>query len=114
MARLLGILGLVIVLYLTLVTLSPAARSLNTLQDLTRYLGFYGVLTLGVGVLIAAGGIDLSIGSLVGLSALGYQLLMEDVGLGPVPAALVILLGGALIGLGHGVLITSLNLQPFL
>ena len=42
-----------------------------------RLLGFYGVLTLGVGVLIVAGGIDLSIGSLVGLGAVCFGLLLQ-------------------------------------
>jgi ribose/xylose/arabinose/galactoside ABC-type transport system permease subunit len=39
------------------------------------------VLTLAVGVLIIAGGIDLSIGSLVALSATCYTVLLEN-GLG--------------------------------
>jgi ribose transport system permease protein len=111
--RLLGILGMVVVLYGVLVSIDPEARDLATLQTLTQYLGFYGVLTLAVGLLIVAGGIDLSIGSLVALGAVGYTLLLQN-GLGPVSAAVVVVFGAALIGLCHGLLVTKLNLQPFL
>lgn len=113
MGRLLGVLGMVVVLYGALVIIDPEARDLATLRTLTQYLGFYGVLTLAVGVLIVAGGIDLSIGSLVALSAVSYTLLLQR-GVGPVPAAGVVVLGAAVVGLAHGLLVTQLNLQPFL
>src|SRR5207253_2235079 len=61
MARLLGILLIVLVLYGTLVGSFDTARSVDNHVDLARRLGFYGVLTLGVGTLIITGGIDLSI-----------------------------------------------------
>jgi ribose transport system permease protein len=116
MVRLLGVLGMVVVLYLVLMGMFPNARSLDNHQVLALRLGFYGILTLGVGVLIISGGIDLSIGSLVGLSAVVFGLVLDR---GSVPghpgvlAALVV--GGcALVGLAHGLLVTKLRLQPFL
>ena len=63
MRRLLGILVLFLVLYGTLLALSPAARSLDNQRNIAGRAGFYGVLTLGAGLLIISGGIDLSIGS---------------------------------------------------
>jgi ribose transport system permease protein len=76
MTRLLGVLLMVLVLYGILMGFFDFARSLDNHQVLARRLGFYGVLTLGVGVLIVAGGIDLSIGSLVGLGAVYFGLLL--------------------------------------
>ncbi len=113
MSRLLGILLMVLVLYGLLLEQFPQARSAANHYDLARRLGFYGVLTLGVGVLIIAGGIDLSIGSLVGLGAVVFGLLLEKE-IAPVLAALVVLAGSVVIGLVHGLLVTKLNLQPFL
>lgn len=112
MARLIGVLVMVLVLYGILMGCFEKAQSLNNHQVLARRLGFYGVLTLGVGVLIVSGGIDLSIGSLVGLCAVYFGLLIQH--WPPVLAAGVVILGAALIGLVHGLLITQLNLQPFL
>jgi ribose transport system permease protein len=113
MARLVGVLAMVLVLYGALMIAFPDARNLGNHEDLAERLGYYGVLTLGVGVLIVSGGIDLSIGSLVGLGAVSFGLLLEKQW-SPVSAALAILGGSALIGLFHGLLITKLNLQPFL
>jgi len=130
MARLVGVLLMVGVLYAVLMSAFPEALSLQNHQNLARRLGFYGVLTLGVGILIVAGGIDLSIGSLVGLGAVCFGILLKGIDAEPslfgltfklhIPAqppalaALVIILGAALIGVAHGLLITKLNLQPFL
>src|ERR687883_1102231 len=98
MSRLLGVLVMVLVLYGLLVSQYPQARSADNHLDLARRLGFYGILTLGVGVLIVAGGIDLSIGSLVGLGAVIFGVLLEKE-MAPVLAALVVLAGSVVIGL---------------
>jgi ribose transport system permease protein len=113
MARLIGIFLIVLVLYGLLIGSFDTARSLDNHIDLARRLGFYGVLTLGVGVLIITGGIDLSIGSLVGLSAVAFGLLLEHE-VNPWLSAGLVLASAPLIGLIHGLLVTRLNLQPFL
>lgn len=71
--------------------------------------------------LIAAGGIDLSIGAVVGLGSMGSALAigaLMDAGL-PIPLAIVIgflvaLAIGALIGLVNAVFITYLKMPPFI
>ena len=68
---------------------------------------------MGVGLLIICGGIDLSIGSVVGLNAITFAVLMQK-GYPPLVAAALVLLMGCLIGFAHGVLVTVLRLQPFL
>lgn len=113
MTRVLGIAGLVLALYAVLVGLYPGAQSASNHLDLANRLGFYGILTLGVGVLIVAGGIDLSIGSVVGLAAVLFGVLMEW-GVPPLAAILLTLAAGAAIGLTQGLLVTRLQLQAFL
>jgi ribose transport system permease protein len=113
MKRLLGILLMVSLLYCGLMLSDENARSLGNQQTIANRLGFYGVLTVGVGLLIVAGGIDLSIGSVVGLGAVAFALLLEKQ-LSPWLAITVVMLGAALIGLMHGLLVTQLGLQPFL
>jgi ribose transport system permease protein len=113
MARLLGVLTMVLMLYGVLMGASEDARALANQQTIAGRLGFYGILTVGVGVLIVSGGIDLSIGSVVGLGAVCFAKLLER-RVPPVQAALLVTLGGAFIGLVHGLLVTKLRLQPFL
>ena len=113
MSRLLGIALMVLVLYGLLVGSFQTARSVENHRDLAERLGFYGLLTLGVGVLIIAGGIDLSIGSLVGLSAVAFGVMVQN-RVPAVWAALAVVAASSLVGLFHGLLVTKLRLQPFL
>jgi ribose transport system permease protein len=113
MTRLVGVLLMVVVLYGVLMSTDENARSAGNQQTIASRLGFYGVLTVGVGVLIVAGGIDLSIGSVIGLGAVLFAtLLIKQVP--PWAAFLAVLAAGAVIGLAHGLLVTGLRLQPFL
>lgn len=114
MTRLLGVLLMVLALYAVLMLSFDFTFTVANHQTLARRLGFYGVLTLGVGVLIVSGGIDLSIGSLVGLGAVAFGWLLVKENMRPLPAAALVIAGSALIGVFHGVLVTKLRLQPFL
>lgn len=114
MARLINILVIVLVLYAILVGFFPAARTAASHLDLARRLGFYGVLTLGAGTLIIVGGIDLSIGSLVGLGAVTFGLLVQKEIVSPAVAALAVIAAASVVGLFHGLLVTRLHIQPFL
>jgi ribose transport system permease protein len=84
----------------------------NVLSKLNQH-GEYGIVCIGAGLLILTGGIDLSIGSVVGLSAIGFGVLMEK-GVPPVLALLLVLLSGMLIGAIHGLLVTQRGVQAFL
>ena len=112
-SRILGVFALAAALYAALMASNPNASSLANHQILANRLGFYGVLTLGVGLLIISGGIDLSIGSVVGLSAVGFAALLKH-GFAPGAAILLVLAGSLVIGVVHGLLVTGLGLQPFL
>ncbi|MEZ6142301.1 MAG: ABC transporter permease [Zavarzinella sp.] len=113
MIRVAGVLALVVGLYLLLAARNPNAMKESNLIDVANRQGAAAVITLGVAVLIIAGGIDLSIGSVVGLSAIGFGLLMKQQ-VPPVIAFFIVMAGGACIGLLHGLLVTRLKLQAFL
>jgi ribose transport system permease protein len=110
--RLLGVASMLLALYAVLLT-NENARSKDTHQTIAQDLGYYGLPTLGVGILIISGGIDLSIGSVVALGAVCFGLMVEKQ-TPPWQAAIFVLGGSALIGLLHGLLVTRLRLQPFL
>lgn len=112
MKRLAGILLMVLVLYGTLLFSDESARSKENHANLAKRCGRYGVITLGAGLLIISGGIDLSIGSVVGLSAVTFALLLER-RVSPLLAGSSVLIGAALLGLIHGLMVTRVGLQPF-
>lgn len=113
MTRILGVLGLLIVLYGVLFESNPAASSVRNLSYIANNQGRYGIVTLGAALVIIVGGIDLSIGSVVGCAAVLFGALMEE-GVHPFAAAGWTLLFGKSVGLANGILITRLRLQPFL
>ncbi len=113
MKRLLGILALVLALYATVLISDPNAASAENHQNLARRFGQWGVITFGVSLVIISGGIDLSIGSVVGLSAVSLGVMLER-DTPPWLAILVVLSGAVLIGLFQGLLIAKLKLQPFI
>ncbi len=113
MLRIAGVVTMLVVLYAYLFYLNPNAIRASNLIDVANRQGFSGILTLGVAILIITGAIDLSIGSLVGLSAIGFGVMISE-GLHPYVALLAVLLGGGAIGTVHGLLVTRLKLQAFL
>jgi len=73
-----------------------------------------GLLALVMTPIILTGGIDLSVGSLLGLCAISFGKLWRDGGLPPALAALCTLLIGAAAGGLNALLITRLKLPPLI
>ena len=125
MMRILGVLGLLVALYGgligTYIQNAPASepsaktqeRVKGNLIDVANEQGRYGVITLGAALVIITGGIDLSIGAVVGCAAVLFGVFLEA-GVHPFIAVPLVVLCGGLVGLGNGLLITRLKLQPFL
>lgn len=85
----------------------------RNLQNIASWTGMYGLLTIGVAFVIITGGIDLSVGSVVGLTGCLLPMFLNS-GI-PIPfAILLVLLVSAGIGVIHALLITQLRLQPFI
>ncbi|OHV07817.1 ABC transporter permease [Kushneria phosphatilytica] len=94
----------------------------GNLLIMAQHITVIGILSIGMSLVILTGGIDLSVGSTVGFSGMfaGY-LIMQGIPIGDqtlflsVPGViLATCLIGALIGLINGVLITRLNVAPFI
>ncbi len=73
-----------------------------------------GLLAVALTPVITTGGIDLSVGSLMGLSAVVFGMLWRDAGLPIVAAAAATLLLGALAGSVNGLLITLGRIPPLI
>lgn len=119
MKRILGILVLLVVVYLAtwvmsdLVTGRGSFMSPGNQENLLRRTALFGIIGIGVAFVIITGGIDLSVGSVICLVGVGFPWLVSQGAL-PVPVCLLLVFAAALcVGLSHGVLVTSMNLQPF-
>lgn len=73
-----------------------------------------GLLGIGATCVIIAGGIDLSVGSVLALSGVVAALSVKEAGL-PVPVGMLAgVLTGALCGLANGILVARMRLPPFI
>jgi ribose transport system permease protein len=103
---------LIVVMALTSIIGDNFLSPIN-LMNIARWTGLFGFLTIGVAFVIITGGIDLSVGSIVGLIGTLLPMMLIKHGM-PIWEALLLLLGLSVgIGLAHGLLITKLKLQPF-
>jgi ribose transport system permease protein len=116
MKQLFGITVLLLVLYGIMFAVVPEDSRLTNHFNLAKRVGLYGIITLGAGILIISGGIDLSIGSVVALSATLTAILLTDPDCQWPPALVLplVLVLGVVIGLINGLLVTKLKLPPFM
>jgi len=95
-------------------SVGPRFGSLDNTFDIVRHSVEIGLLALVMTPIILTGGIDLSVGSLLGLCAILFGKLWRDAGL-PIPvAAACTLCIGALAGGLNATLITWLRLPPLI
>ena len=126
MRRELGMLVALILLCTGLYFSNPAFVGSSNVVVVDREVAMLGIMAIGIGFVIITGGIDLSIGSIVGLTGvliakltLAPSIHADGINVGgfgwPLWLAIVsALLCTALIGLIQGLLITRLKLQPFI
>jgi ribose transport system permease protein len=82
----------------------------NVLSQISRY----GIISVGMALVIITGGIDLSVGYVVGVSSCVAAFLTTKAGL-PWPAVLFLTMAlGAAVGLANGLLVTKAGLVPFI
>lgn len=113
------VLAILVVLFSVL---TPNFLSGSTLLMVAKHVALYGILAIGMTYVIITGGIDLSVGSVVGLAGMiAGGLIQEGLTIGgstlyfSVPCIIIIvLLMGALIGWANGLIVTKLKVAPFI
>ena len=102
---------LTLVVMLAISAISPHFRTLNNLLNLMDQSVVVGMVALGQTVVILIGGIDLSVGSLAGVTGVILGLCFPSLGL--YGAVLACLAAGALAGAINGVITTFGRVAPF-
>jgi ribose transport system permease protein len=114
MKKEIGIFVLLIVLCIIVSAINPNFLNPINLQNLARQIGAFGIFSIGLGLVIITGGIELSVGSMMGLLGVLLSMMLTEWQY-PIGIALIACIGVAmLLSLGHGLLITRLNMQPFI
>src|SRR5579862_6449918 len=110
----LGIFGLLLALCLVTTTQNPKFLSPVNLTNLANIIGLFGIFSLGTGLIIITGGIDLSVGSMVALTGVLLSMALREWHWAWPLAALFVVLVAVILGYFHNVLITKFNMQPFI
>lgn len=101
-----------IVLFVGLSIASPYFLTANNLASVARQTAVFNTMALGMTIVIITGGIDLSVGSILGLAGLAGTMALER-GY-PIVLGIAIGLGvGMACGFLNGLLITRLRIPPF-
>lgn len=114
MKKILGILGLLAAICLFTSLMSDPFLTSYNIENLIRRTALFGIISIGAGFVIMTSGIDLSIGSMVCLVGCLTPWLLVQHGWPVWVAVPVMLMVSILIGVGHGLLIAKLRLQPFI
>ena len=107
----LRMLALVLVLMGILSFSSPHFFTTHNFLNIMDQTVVLGIVAVGATLVILTGGIDLSVGSVLGMSGIVFGLSFQVVGF--YPAVLLCLLVGAAAGAFSGVLVTRVGLAPF-
>ena len=114
MRKELGTFVLLVALCIVLAVLNPSFLSGANLQNLARLVGIYGIFSIGLGIVIITGGIDLSVGSVFALLGVLLSIFLVEWHIPAALAVLLIIAIGTFLGLISGLLITRVRIQPFI
>ncbi len=111
--------GLLAILLLSTL-LSPTRDGRNIFLDagnllnIARFASENGIIAIGMTLVILTGGIDLSVGAVLALCAVGAAACMTHLNLGVVPTIALMLAMGAGVGAVNGLVTTRLGIQSFI
>jgi ribose/xylose/arabinose/galactoside ABC-type transport system permease subunit len=107
-----GITAVMLIMILALAIVSPAFRTYDNVLSILVQVSINGILALGMVFVMTAGGIDLSIGSMLALtSAIVGMVLLKT---GSIPLAILVSLATTtLFGFLNGLLVAQFKMFPF-
>jgi ribose transport system permease protein len=114
MRKELGIFILLLLLCAVVAAINPRFLVASNLQNISRLIGMFGILSIGAGLVIITGGIDLSVGSILALVGVLLSIFLTQKKWPPLLAVLAVIAIASFLGWMHGLLITRLKIQSFI
>jgi len=92
----------------------PAFRTVGNMINILQQVTVIAVIALGVNVVIFTGGIDISVGSVVGFTGIVMGKIIVEQEMSPVIGVAAALVIGVLCGTFNGIMIAKFKLQPMI
>ena len=109
----LGLTIVVVVLAILFSLINPKFATITNFLNVLTQASYYIILAVGMTFVIAAAGIDLSVGSLLALiTVVNFELIKN--GLHPILGVLLMFVMGGTLGAFTGYLISYINIPPFI
>lgn len=102
-----------LIIYIAFGIINPTVFSPANIMNLLRSMAKYLLIGIGQSFVLITGNIDLSIGSVVGMSAMISATLMT-LGISPLIAILITMASCLIIGVINGILVGKFKLPPFI
>ncbi len=112
--REIGVLMALIVLVVAMSLLSESFLTELNVFNVLRGMSTIGIMSIGMTMVIVTAGIDLSVGSILAASSLLVARLIYTEVASPLPAFILGLGFGGLLGFANGLIITRLKVNPFI
>lgn len=103
----------VIFIIFTILSMGKNASAMN-INNLVMQNSYVVILAIGMLLCIITGNVDLSVGSVVAFTGAACAIFVLDYKIPIVPAFLLILVGGLIIGMWQGFFIAKLHVPPFI
>jgi len=101
-------------LCILLAIISPTFRTTDNMVNILQQVTINAIIAVGMSLVIFTGGIDLSVGSVLGLTGIVMGIMIVDNKISPLIAVPVAIALGAACGAFNGILISKLRLQPMI
>jgi ribose transport system permease protein len=112
--RELGVLVALVILCVIMTFLSPYFLTTQNVFNVMRGMSTIGIMAIGMTMVIVSGGIDLSVGSMMAVSAMFAARLMTYHNIPPWPAVFAGFLLGLSLGAVNGLIVTRIKVNPFI
>ncbi len=109
-----GILMALVVLCIAMMIASPYFLTTGNIFNVLRQFSIYAILAVGQAMIIIIGGLDLSVGTVMGLMGVLCALFSTTLGLSPFLVFFMIMICGSVFGAVNGLLITKIGVNPFI
>src|SRR3989442_6580161 len=112
MKKELGIFFLLVILCVVVAAINPNFLLVINLQNLARQIGAFGIFSIGLGLVIITGGIELSVGSMMALLGVLMSMMLTEWKLGVIIAVLACAGVAVFLSFIHRVLSTRVTIEP--
>jgi ribose transport system permease protein len=93
---------------------APQSLHYQSIENIFKQASYIGIIAVGMTFVLLTGGIDLSVGSNMYVSAVAAGLAMQRFSIGPWPALLLCLFVGAMFGIVNAFAVAKLKIIPFI